>query len=191
MNRLLYSAMKETKKYLAYFTVLAIGCGWLGMDWLSSGSSTPTAEARTVAAAPQQPATDKSLPADMGDEPAIASRLNNLVLQRGLASNPPADGFAIPLAFRPPPVVKKAAVASAVNLLAKFKANHKLISVMVAGRASNAMVDGRLLQLGDQLDGFKLVEITQNSAVFSRGEIKASLNFQAQPAITTTSLDRR
>ena len=46
---------------------------------------------------------------------------------------------------------------------------------MVAGQASMANVDGVLVTLGEQLDGFTLVEVRERSAVFERDTVRRVL----------------
>ncbi|HWB52971.1 MAG TPA: hypothetical protein VG722_02225, partial [Tepidisphaeraceae bacterium] len=67
--------------------------------------------------------------------------------------------------------------------------NHRLVSVMVAGAASNALVDGKvLMKIGDQLDGFKLIAVRKNAAIFAndRGG-KVILGFRNSTASLTTA----
>lgn len=46
---------------------------------------------------------------------------------------------------------------------------------MVAGQASMANVDGVLVTLGEQLDGFTLVEVHERSAVFEKETVRRVL----------------
>jgi hypothetical protein len=93
--------MKITKKHLAYLTVLAIGGGWLSMDYFTG--STPGVSAASAAVVASDTITSNATPtalaADMGDEPAIAQRLDKLSQSRSLTAKSTLDGFALPAAF--------------------------------------------------------------------------------------------
>lgn len=51
----------------------------------------------------------------------------------------------------------------------------ELRATMVAGQASMANVDGVLVTLGEQLDGFTLVEVHERSAVFEKETVRRVL----------------
>ena len=48
--------------------------------------------------------------------------------------------------------------------------NPRLRAVLVAGAASLANVDGEVLALGQEVDGYRLVEVRERSAVFHHGD---------------------
>ncbi len=51
----------------------------------------------------------------------------------------------------------------------------ELRATMVAGQASMANVDGVLVILGEQLDGFTLVDVRERSAVFEKDSVRRVL----------------
>lgn len=184
--------MKVNKKYIAYLAVIAVGAGWLGMDCLSGNTANASPASVLTSAATDHVQNKSSAPAplsaDMGDEPAIAQRLADLDATRRLTDKPITDAFALPVAFAPP-APKKAVVATAVVQAENFAKTHKLISVMVAGRFSTAMVDGKtLLKVGDTIDGFTLATMTMNSATFINNHgSKAVLGFKEAASSTATA----
>lgn len=60
-----------------------------------------------------------------------------------------------------------------------FAVAHVLTAVIGRPGEGKALVDGTLLGLGDELDGFKLVGVSRTSAVFSRGGRTAELRTDA------------
>ena len=51
----------------------------------------------------------------------------------------------------------------------------ELRAVMVAGSASMANVDGRLVAIGEEVEGHRLVEVTDRRAVFERDGVLTEL----------------
>ena len=175
--------MKVTKKHIVYLTVLAIGGGWLSMDYFTGGTASDSSASAAVINGSSSPesAPSTALAADMGDEPAIAQRLDKLNQScLYLTAKGTVDGFALPAAFvpaAPTPSVSNIPVATAAST---FVRTHTLTSVMVGGRRRPAaLVDGQsLLKIGDKLDGFVLTTVTKTSAVFnSSGGARAVLGF--------------
>jgi hypothetical protein len=52
------------------------------------------------------------------------------------------------------------------DAVAMFAANHQLRGVLSTGQARCVTVDDRVLGLGDELDGFRLVNIEDDSVTF-------------------------
>ena len=63
---------------------------------------------------------------------------------------------------KPPPAVQTFAPAAPAVW------NPTLRAVMVAGRSSAVNVGGEMVRLGEELDGYRLVEVTERRAVFER-----------------------
>lgn len=181
--------MKFAKKYFAYMTVVAIGGGWLAMDYFS-GSAAGESAASAAVITPSDNAGPKTAPlaADMGDEPAIAHRLASLSQSRHLLAKSTIDGFALPAAFMPAVTAPVASNVPHVTAANNFMGRHTLTSVMVAGHSSSVLVDGKtFLKMGDKIDGFILTAVTKNNAVFTSGSgASAVLGFNFTPTSTAS-----
>ena len=82
----------------------------------------------------------------------------------GLAPKLHFDPFERPeLLSRPPPAVLENTEPAAPPMW-----QPRLRAVMVAGRASVANVEGQLVGIGEELDGHRLVEVTERRAVFEK-----------------------
>jgi hypothetical protein len=184
--------MKVTKKHLAYLAVLAIGGGWLSMDYFT-GSAPGVSAASAAIVASDDAVTSNPAPtalaADMGDEPAIAHRLDKLNQSHVLTGKNTLDGFALPSAFVTAAPTPAASAIPVVTAASTFSHDHTLTSVMVGGRSSSALVDGKsLLKIGDKLDGFVLMEVTKTGAVFtSTSGARAVLGFNFPSASLSTA----
>jgi len=97
----------------------------------------------------------------------LAQRLEILWQEEGLDLDEARDAFSLPPAWR--------ASASAQNPMAggndtlRFASNHQLKAVLVDGKTCSAWVDNHLLILGQELDGFKLIAVDEDSATFAAG----------------------
>jgi hypothetical protein len=60
-----------------------------------------------------------------------------------------------------------------------FAQAHQLTAVVMAPAGNHAIVDGRLMQVGDRLGGFRLAAITPRSVVFVAGEESVVLKLSA------------
>jgi hypothetical protein len=100
---------------------------------------------------------------------AIADRLDKVAQQRGFNLD------RVPNAFVPPKSwlveeVRKGTPSSRVTA-EMFEAGHVLTGVMAAGDGGYAIIDGRTLFIGQKLDGFELISVSERSAVLdSDGE---------------------
>ena len=54
--------------------------------------------------------------------------------------------------------------------------NPQLSAVMVAGKHSLVTVDGVTLKLGEEKDGYKLIQVKDHEAVFKKGKKRVVLN---------------
>ncbi|MHC4427918.1 MAG: hypothetical protein ACYS0D_04850 [Planctomycetota bacterium] len=100
---------------------------------------------------------------------AIADRLDTVAQRRGF------DLDRVPNAFAPPKSwlveeVRPSSPSSRVTA-EMFEARHVLTGVMAAGDGGYAIIDGRTLFIGQELDGFELISVSERSAVLvSDGE---------------------
>ena len=83
------------------------------------------------------------------------------------------DPFARPLLSAPPS-------NTAVGTLAEEEMpwNPQLIAVMVAGNNSLVNLDGIILKIGEEQDGYRLVQVRDHEAVFKKGNKRIVLNME-------------
>ena len=58
----------------------------------------------------------------------------------------------------------------------------QLTAVMVAGKHSLATVDGVTLKLGEEKDGYKLIQVKDHEAIFKKGKKRVVLNIPMMTA---------
>ncbi|MBM4018486.1 MAG: hypothetical protein FJ288_09205 [Planctomycetes bacterium] len=107
---------------------------------------------------------------------------------KALAAGPDHDPAAIREAFAPSDAWLALLTAPKekdikVDLAAEFARRHRLTSLLLAGPAGCAVVDGKVLRIGQQIDGFRLVGLAPDGAMFRsvREEAEAKL-----PLLTTS-----
>lgn len=57
----------------------------------------------------------------------------------------------------------------------QFAASHHLSAVTATARGSNALVNGRAVMLGEEIGGYRLVEVTRDGAIFAGAEGRVEL----------------
>lgn len=57
-----------------------------------------------------------------------------------------------------------------------------LRAVVVAGPKSSALVDGQVLELGDELEGYRLIQVAPDKAIFSKKGRRVELSVGASKA---------
>jgi hypothetical protein len=67
------------------------------------------------------------------------------------------------------------------DLAAEFTRKHKLTSVLMAGSAGCAVVDGKIVTIGQELDGFRLAGLAPECAVFQavQGPVSVTLSLSS------------
>jgi hypothetical protein len=174
--------MKLSKKHTVYIAIGALGLGWLALDRVigspQQADAAATAEALLVAPS-ASPATK---PAGNAAPPEIqvADHLLELAREQNCDVAATKDAFEAPPAWAPVRSVEPPANdrAVAVKSAAVFAQKHRLISVVVNGKRTEAMIDGRLLHVGDELDGYRLTSISKENAMLqSSGGTRVELRF--------------
>lgn len=84
------------------------------------------------------------------------------------------DPFAWPAATRAPVVAAPAIAASAAEPPPKAW-QPRLRAVVVAGNRSMVSVEGSIIFLGEQIDGFRLVQVEERSATFSKNGVRVEV----------------
>lgn len=168
------------KKLLIGVCMLAVGA--FLTDRLLLGSS---GAAEAEAAALDQPIERVSPPC--GEQPfaqdagknvrtAIADRLDRQAA--ACSDSTVRDAFCAPTSWV---AVAKPAAAATTSDEAKarqFAEQHKLTATFVGSDGSRAIVDGRCLLIGQNLDGFTLVSVDRVSCTWSREGVSVRLKLQ-------------
>ena len=102
---------------------------------------------------------------------AVGDRVAALARREGVDVSQVRDAFVPARSWLPESepigVVKKASGMSPEQ----FRLRHQMMAVVITDEASFVVVDGKTLQAGELVDGYRLVEIRERSAVFeSQGQ---------------------
>jgi hypothetical protein len=185
--------MKFTKERKIYLGLLAAGLTALGVDHSlssSEASETPNVSTSLIVDKPELPRqAAPSIPA-IPDGSSISNplvlRLRAVEKSEQLTQMPIHDAFTLPNRWaadcRTGPTEPKPLTPAE-----EFEKSHQLNAVMLAGRRSKAIVDGQSISIGQLVDGFKLTEVTERSAVLksSAGQVVLRLKLHPQIAGTT------
>ena len=167
------------RKLLA--AVLAAAVGVLVADQLGV---LPTAPDEAYAVAEAEPGPAPSAPeaptpaAPAPEAPTLAERLEALADGREADVTSLRDAFRAPASWRPelPKEQPKPAGPSAEELRAQaFRQKHRLQATAVGPRGHIALMNSGCLTVGQELDGFRLVAVDGESAVFESGSAKVTL----------------
>ena len=169
-----------TKKQISMIAVLGMSVIGFLVDKVLLDSASPKT-ARAAAPAVARVASDRApaaglvklagasqLPASGATRTPLAERLEALTL-------PDGEPTAIREAFAPSAAwlasleeakPKPSGVQEPPDSTADFARQHKLTSVLRRGNVGSAVVDGKVVEIGEQLDGYRLTGLTADSAVF-------------------------
>ncbi|MBL7140608.1 MAG: hypothetical protein ISS74_06830 [Planctomycetes bacterium] len=170
--------MTLTRSRKLCVAILGLALAALAVDrvFLASGTSGPKAAGASSLPAPDSADAagasqdKKTLPA-ADRPPTLAARLESAAEQFALAPTEMRDGFSIaetwlaelqvPTAAHPPgPAEPQPSAAEA------FAGRHTLTSVILTSQGGSAVIDGKVVPLGQAVDGFTLLRLTRESAVF-------------------------
>ena len=139
-----------------------------------------TAPAVAAAADAIQQVAEKA-PAAVNPEPAssrFAARLRSAAAPA--ADAPVADLFAVRLVREEPADAPQPGEApSDAAGSDQFRLAHR-VTALASGRNAYAVVNGRTVRLGDAIEGFVLVEVTREAAVFESGGVRVALSVVAE-----------
>ncbi|KPK79719.1 MAG: hypothetical protein AMJ81_12905 [Phycisphaerae bacterium SM23_33] len=181
--------MTVSKTEKVYLGVLAMALGALVIDrtFLGSSQVTPSQAAAQQAAPSPQPPQAAPVPPPGPDEPAapespaLAARLREAAGAEKPDYANVRDVFALSqgwLAELESPATQPG-TSAAKSVPARPV--HKLMAVMVGGESSYAIIDGKCLLVGQEMDGLKLISVEQNSAVVEADGVRIQLPLQEQP----------
>jgi hypothetical protein len=175
--------MAPSKKRKLIVCVLGLAVAALLADRALLGSGKPGPK-EAVAEPSAAPAAAPNAP---GQSPVAPPRQSRETVQESLACRlkavSEADGFDsanVRDAFCLSPAWTKdlgpAAPSSPQQDKAEqLKMDHQLVAVMMAGEGGYAIVDGKCLRIGQVLDGFTLISVTDKSAVLESDGIRVEL----------------
>lgn len=180
--------MALSKAHKVLFAVLALAVAVLLIDWLFlRGDATRPSEARgsvsappAETAAPPPPSPEPPAVADAkpdADAPTPADRLRTAAQTLGLDPTDTREAFTPSedwLSELKPPEP----VAPQRDPAEDFARQHRLTSVILIGTGGSAVVDGRAVRVGQELDGFRLVRLTSAGAVFQAGDSQVELRLR-------------
>lgn len=160
--------MKLSKGGKVGFAVLAIALVALVADRLflspGSGGGGPALVSAAVGAPVATTLADDPIGITQpNDRRKLAERLSALAESQEIADAP--NAFGLPeswMADLKPTQGPDAGMTPAET----FARDHQLQAVVVTGQSDSAFVDGVCLSVGQAVDGFKLVAVTENSATF-------------------------
>jgi hypothetical protein len=114
-------------------------------------------------------------PTEVSSELALTERLAGAADSRNLDFDNTRDAFSPPAAWiasNGTPNAKQADVNAE-----DFIKRHRLVSVLKTGKSAAAQIDGRLIRIGEEIDGFRLVSVNQQCAVLEANGSRAELRF--------------
>jgi len=164
--------MVLAKRQKALIAVFLLGLVGLVVDRVflrpQGGPDSASADSSDSHAVPLSPAQDApSAPAE-AQGPGVAERLQRAWPDREPNAAEARDPFSLAGSW-----LRGAGTGSsaAPDPAQAFAGTHPLVAVVVDGRQSYALVNDRVLKLGEQIDGFTLVSVGPKSAVFEcRGQ---------------------
>jgi hypothetical protein len=158
-----------TRERKIYVAVLAAGMAALTVDRLTAGPSAagvhdPSEYALTRTDAPAPP-TPTPAPQTTTPTTSITPGGGLATRLRELTTTQPAsrDLFRAPSSWAAPtsrPVIKEA------NGPEDFEKSHRLTAVLLKGKEKHAVVDGRMVAPGQAIDGYTLISVMPDMAIF-------------------------
>jgi hypothetical protein len=105
----------------------------------------------------------------------LAERLRIAALNEDASLSQVPDLFVLPESWASPPVSADR-IKPKISPAKAFAQTHRLTSIMMGpGQASVACVGEKVVHIGQEIDGFTLVNLSAHSAVFEAGEDKVEL----------------
>jgi len=129
------------------------------------GPRVASADSPDSYAMPASPAQDGPSAVAGAQGPSVAERLDRLWPDREANGVEARDPFSLRGSWLGNAGTGPSAVSEPAQLFAQ---THPLTAVVVDGQRSHALVNDRVLKLGEKIDGFTLVSVEAKSAVFER-----------------------
>lgn len=179
--------MKLSTSRKAYLVLLGLAVTAFLVDRLFLGG--PAAAPQQARASVDAGRADRTAPAAQPQHPPAraASEADAQSLAHRLAALAGSEGFdpaSVGDAFAPSKVwlsrPQAARAATQPSAAQRFPGAHRLTSVVLAGGRGWAIVDAKVVQIGQQLDGFTLVGLTHDRAVFQAGQDRVELKLHPE-----------
>ncbi len=163
--------MALNKRQRMSMGVLAIGLVALVVDRIyvlpqsAPAGQTAVAEDYTITATSETAAVPPPVSAPAGLR--AATKLETVWSDKNLRFDEPRDLFSLPPSW-PRTREPEIQIAPTVAAVTVFAAAHKLEAITMDPQGRRALIDDRLLRLGEILEGFELVAIDKESVTFER-----------------------
>jgi len=198
--------MKLTRERKIYGALLCLGVLALGIDKLFL--SPPEAPAQSAASllinngspknaviAHNKPVVSPAPAAQSGEKPlmglgVLAARMRDMAEVERLDLADAKDVFRPPVAWvgttaAPQPVQP---TVTTIGPADTFRERHHLIALLKSSKGGMAILDGRSVRPGQSVDGFKLVQVGENSATFEGSGTKIELQLPAAVQLDPQSI---
>jgi hypothetical protein len=169
--------MKVTKQQKVYAGLLVLGLTALVLDrcvFTPASADASDQASDLLIAKPAQSRTESPAPNRKATTTAPSGNPVALKLTE-LSESMHLPATAVKDAFSPAATWSGSGTTTAGGEVRNFEQTHTLIGVMVSGGSAAAMVDGKLVRVGQSIDGYKLISVSKGKAVFKSGEITATL----------------
>ena len=124
-----------------------------------------------IAVAPAPAAQKTPPPAPTPANPSLSQRIARAVA-RSSGQTETRDIFLVPLAWIGPQKVEQVVAAPAPRT-PRFDEKHRVTALILNGGRSGALIDGMMIKVGESIDGYRLVSVANNVAVFESANEKA------------------
>ena len=175
--------MTLTKERKIYLALLGIGLAALVLDRLIGGPQNAQAREDSAAFVVERPngAAPAAAPSAATGQltltgPDLSVRLRTLGEQVRPGSQS-RDLFRAPATWGPR-ITHAPAPAQVTDLTGpavEFERSHRLTAVLLSGRERHAVVDGKMVKPGQAIDGFTLISVSHDTAIFRSGAATAVL----------------
>src|SRR6185436_8131933 len=161
-----------TARRKAFIALLGIGVIALAADQLIPRSENPADEPEAELAVAAAPAAQKATPvAPTPANPPLSQRIVAAVA-RSSGQTETRDIFLVPLAWIGPQKVEQVLAAPAPRT-PRFDETHRLTALILNGDRTGALIDGMMIRVGESIDGYRLMSVANNVAVFESANERA------------------
>jgi len=113
-------------------------------------------------------------------ETTLSDRLEEVAQSHHADPNAVRDAFCPSASWSGVNLAEPASLSSAEAMAKAFVERHKLTATAVSAKGGMAIIDGQCLVIGRELDGFRLVSVSRNSAVLVCDGVKAALTLPGE-----------
>lgn len=173
-----FNSMMLTKQHKIYLGILGVAALGLVIDRTLLGPSEAVAESAEDLVV--TPSADEGFEHTSGTLPSSSDSLAQKLLSIKAASH--IDPLNVNNAFTPAWIASVTTATAQIDnqaiLAEEFAATHRLTAVMGTGPGGYAIIDGKCLRVGQELDGMRLTSVGDRTAVFESGPLKVELQVQ-------------